>query len=54
MNDMIVQRLLDHPADPPWRRLGPCREPRGIQMSDWDSELWNIAEWTRTPGMERE
>jgi peptide/nickel transport system substrate-binding protein len=46
--------LLDHPADPPWRRLGPCREPRGVKMSDWDSELWNIAEWTRTPGMERE
>jgi peptide/nickel transport system substrate-binding protein len=54
MNDMIIQGYsiipLIHRGG-----LGPCAVTvEGVQMSDWDSELWNIAEWTRTPGAERE
>jgi peptide/nickel transport system substrate-binding protein len=54
MNDMIVQGYSIIPLIHRGGVSAHAVSLEGIQMSDWDSELWNIAEWTRTPGMERE
>jgi peptide/nickel transport system substrate-binding protein len=54
MNDMLVQSYSIIPLIHRGGVSAHAGSLEGINMSDWDSELWNIAEWTRTPGMERE
>ncbi len=54
MNDMLVQSYSIIPLIHRGGVSAHAVSLEGINMSDWDSELWNIAEWTRTPGMERE
>jgi peptide/nickel transport system substrate-binding protein len=47
MNDMIVQNYvlipLTHRAD----QSAHANSLLGVRMNSWDSELWNIADWTR-------
>jgi len=54
MNDMLMQSYSIIPITHRGGVSAHAASLEGISMSDWDSELWNIAEWTRTPGMERE
>jgi peptide/nickel transport system substrate-binding protein len=54
MNDMLVQSYSIIPLIHRGGVSAHAVSLEGINMSDWDSELWNIAEWTRTPGAERE
>ena len=47
MNDMIVQ---GYPIIPLIHRGGQAAHAKtlaGVKMTDWDSELWNIADWHR-------
>jgi peptide/nickel transport system substrate-binding protein len=52
MNDMLVQSYSIIPLIHRGGVSAHANELEGVKMSDWDSELWNIAEWTRTPGMD--
>jgi peptide/nickel transport system substrate-binding protein len=54
MNDMIIQGYSIIPLIHRGGQSARAVTVEGVKMSDWDSELWNIAEWTRTPGAERE
>src|SRR6056297_42982 len=54
MNDMLVQSYSIIPITHRGGVSAHAVSLEGINMSDWDSELWNIAEWTRMPGMERQ
>jgi peptide/nickel transport system substrate-binding protein len=47
MNDMLMQ---DYAMIPLIHRGGVSAHSNGIsgvRMNEWDSELWNIADWTR-------
>ncbi|MEO1165390.1 MAG: peptide ABC transporter substrate-binding protein, partial [Chloroflexota bacterium] len=50
LNDLIVQGgsliPLVHRGDV----SAHANSLEGVRMNSWDSELWNIAEWTRTDG----
>jgi peptide/nickel transport system substrate-binding protein len=54
MNDMLIQSFALLPLVDRGRVSAHAGDLGGIRLNTWDSELWNIAEWTRTPGMERE
>ena len=54
MNDMLVQSYSIIPLIHRGGVSAHANSLEGIQMSDWDSELWNIADWSRVPGEERE
>ena len=49
MNDMVVQSGSIIPLIHRGGVSAHANSLGGIQMSDWDSELWNIAEWHRIP-----
>jgi peptide/nickel transport system substrate-binding protein len=53
MNDMLVQSYTIIPITHRGGVSAHANSLEGVRMSDWDSELWNIAEWRRTPGEER-
>ena len=47
MNDMLMQ---DYAMIPLIHRGGVSAHSNtisGVRMNEWDSELWNIADWTR-------
>jgi peptide/nickel transport system substrate-binding protein len=47
MNDMLMQ---DYVMIPLINRGSPSAHANsllGVRMNAWDSELWNIADWTR-------
>jgi peptide/nickel transport system substrate-binding protein len=48
MNDMIVQNYWMIPLI--WRGDVSAHAVtiEGVRMNSWDSELWNVADWTRT------
>ena len=54
MNDMLMQSGSIIPLIHRGGVSAHAVTLEGIQMSDWDSELWNIAEWYRTPGNNRD
>ena len=48
MNDMLMQ---DYVMIPLIHRGSPSAHANsllGVRMNAWDSELWNIADWTRS------
>lgn len=48
MNDMLMQ---SYSVIPLVHRAAPAAHANtlaGVRINDWDSELWNIADWTRT------
>jgi len=47
MNDMLVQSYSIIPLIHRGGVSAHAVTLEGVQMSDWDSELWNIAEWSR-------
>ena len=49
MNDMLVQSGSIIPLIHRGGVSAHANDIGGIRMSDWDSELWNIAEWYRMP-----
>ena len=49
MNDMLVQGFSIIPLIHRGGVSAHANSLGGIRMSDWDSELWNIAEWHRIP-----
>ena len=49
MNDMLVQNYALIPLVHRGGVSAHANSLGGIRMSDWDSELWNIAEWHRIP-----
>lgn len=49
MNDMLVQGFSIIPLVHRGGVSAHANTLGGIRMSDWDSELWNIAEWYRIP-----
>lgn len=49
MNDMLMQSYSIIPLVHRGGVSAHANSLGGIRMSDWDSELWNIAEWHRIP-----
>ena len=49
MNDMLMQSYSIIPLIHRGGVSAHANSLGGIRMSDWDSELWNIAEWHRIP-----
>ena len=47
MNDMLVQNWTMIPLIHRGGVSAHANTLGGVRMSDWDSELWNIAEWHR-------
>ena len=49
MNDIIVQNYYMIPLI--WRGdvSAHANTLKGVRMNSWDSELWNVADWHRTP-----
>ena len=47
MNDMLVQNYWMVPLIHRGGVSAHANTLEGVRMSDWDSELWNIAEWSR-------
>ncbi len=48
MNDMLVQSYTIIPLVHRGDISGKARTLAGPQMNSWDSQLWNIADWSRT------
>lgn len=48
MNDMLMQSYSIIPLVHRGNPSAHANSLGGVKMSDWDSELWNIAEWYRT------
>jgi len=49
MNDMLMQSYSIIPLVHRGGVSAHANTLGGVRMSDWDSELWNIAEWHRIP-----
>ena len=47
MNDMLVQSYTIMPLVHRASVSAHANSLAGVKMSDWDSELWNIQDWTR-------
>lgn len=47
MNDMLVQSYTIQPLVHRGGVSAHANTLSGVKMSDWDSELWNIQDWTR-------
>jgi len=47
MNDMLMQSYSIIPLIHRGGVSAHANTLGGVRMSDWDSELWNIAEWYR-------
>ncbi|MEM7075597.1 MAG: peptide ABC transporter substrate-binding protein [Pseudomonadota bacterium] len=47
MNDMLVQDFVLLPLVDRGRVSAHTKSLGGVQLNTWDSELWNIADWTR-------
>lgn len=47
MNDMLVQSYTIQPLVHRASVSAHANTLGGVEMSDWDSELWNIQDWTR-------
>lgn len=50
MNDMLVQSYSIIPLIHRGNPSAHANSLGGVRMSDWDSELWNIADWYRIDG----
>ena len=48
MNDLLVQDVVIIPLVARKSVSGKSKQLQGIRLSPWDSELWNIADWTKT------
>ena len=48
MNDMLMQSYTIIPLVHRGGVSAHANTLGGVKISDWDSELWNIAEWYRT------
>ena len=50
MNDILVQEVAVIPlVARPYTASGRSTKLQGINLTAWDSELWNIADWTMAP-----
>lgn len=49
MNDMLVQNGIVIPLISRARVSGVSNQIEGVELTDWDSHLWNIHEWRRKP-----
>ncbi|NJN55052.1 MAG: hypothetical protein HC804_10020 [Anaerolineae bacterium] len=49
MNDMVVQNGIVIPLISRARVSGVSNQLEGVELTDWDSHLWNIHEWRRIP-----
>ncbi len=47
MNDMLMQQYAIIPLVDRGRMSARAMDLLGVEMNAWDSELWNIADWTR-------
>jgi peptide/nickel transport system substrate-binding protein len=47
MNDMLMQEYVMIPLIHRGSPSAHANSLRGVKMNAWDSELWNIADWTR-------
>ncbi|MEO0371504.1 MAG: peptide ABC transporter substrate-binding protein, partial [Pseudomonadota bacterium] len=49
MNDMLMQDFVLLPLVNRGRVSAHINSLQGVKMNAWDSELWNIADWQRSP-----
>jgi peptide/nickel transport system substrate-binding protein len=47
MNDMLMQDYVMIPLVHRGSPSAAANSLLGVRMNPWDSELWNIADWTR-------
>ena len=47
MNDMLMQSHVIIPLVNRGRVSGKARDLEGVRINAWDSELWNVADWSR-------
>jgi peptide/nickel transport system substrate-binding protein len=49
MNDIIIEDVVVIPlVARPQVASGKSKALQGINLTPWDSEVWNIADWTMT------
>lgn len=48
LNDMLVENAIVIPLLSRSRVSGVSNEIEGVELTDWDSHLWNVHEWRRT------
>ncbi len=49
MNDMLVENGIVIPLISRARVSGVNNQIQGVELTDWDSHLWNVHEWRREP-----
>ncbi len=49
MSDMLVENVIVIPLISRSRVSGVSNEIEGVNLTDWDSHLWNVHEWRRVP-----
>ncbi|MCP4359429.1 MAG: peptide ABC transporter substrate-binding protein [Chloroflexi bacterium] len=49
MNDMLVENVVVIPLVSRPRVSGVSHQLDGVNLTPWDSHLWNVHEWRRTP-----
>ncbi|MCL4265926.1 MAG: peptide ABC transporter substrate-binding protein [Anaerolineae bacterium] len=49
MNDMLVENGIVIPLISRARVSGVSNQIEGVELTDWDSHLWNVHEWRRRP-----
>lgn len=49
MSDMLVENVVVIPLISRTRMSGVSNEIEGVELTPWDSHLWNVHEWRRVP-----
>lgn len=50
LNDMLINDVVDIPLVARKSVSGKSKQLTGVNMSPWDSELWNVGAWKKTSG----